>query len=215
MDKKVRALRELSEEAAGCTACHLHLLGSRVVFGEGPAKARVMLVGEQPGDREDIEGRPFVGPAGRLLDRALADAEIDRGTVYLTNGVKHFKFEQRGKRRIHQKPDYGEIAACRPWLERELELIGPRVVVALGATAARSLTGRTVTIGRERGRLSAFGDGARLLITVHPSFILRVPDEDAKEQEYRRFVTDLGMAKTALDGKDEAPRAAARQHSLL
>jgi len=203
--QRERALRALREEAAGCTACPLHLLGSRVVFGDGPADATTMLVGEQPGDQEDLAGRPFVGPAGQVLDRALREAGIDRASVYVTNAVKHFKFVQRGKRRLHQKPDTGEIEACKFWNLRELELIRPRIVVALGGTAAQSLLGKQVTIGRERGHLRAWGDGAQLLVTVHPSFILRVPEKAAKEHEYRRFVTDLAIVKEAM-GKGDVAR---------
>jgi uracil-DNA glycosylase family protein len=190
----------LRDHALACTRCDLHRLGSRVVFGEGPTDASVALVGEAPGDQEDVQGRPFVGPAGRLLDRALGEAGIERGAVYLTNAVKHFKFQLRGKRRLHQKPDYDEIEACRPWLGQELELLRPAIVVALGATAARGLTGRTVTIGRERGRLRSWGDGSRLLITVHPSFILRVPEAAAQRHEYARLVADLGVVRGAMTG---------------
>jgi uracil-DNA glycosylase len=192
------AWARLRSEALACTRCDLHRLGSRVVFGEGSIDAALMLVGEQPGDQEDIQGRPFVGPAGQLLDQALRDAGIDRGAVYVTNAVKHFKFQVRGKRRLHQKPDYDEIGACQLWLRQELELVRPKVAVALGATAARGLTGRTVTIGRERGRLRPWGDGSRLLITVHPSFILRVPEPAAKKQEYARFVADLDIVREAM-----------------
>jgi len=152
-----------------------------------------MLVGEQPGDREDLEGRPFVGPAGRLLDRALAEAGLRRDGLYVTNAVKHFKNEPRGKRRIHKKPADAEIEACHPWLERELELVAPRLVVALGATAARALLGTATAIERNRGRLLPLRDGAQLLVTVHPSFLLRVPDK-YKAEAYRRFVDDLKVA---------------------
>jgi DNA polymerase len=156
-----------------------------------------MLVGEQPGDQEDIAGRPFVGPAGKLLDRALAEAGIDRSVLYVTNAVKHFKFEPRGKRRLHKKPNDAEIDACLRWLERELELIAPKVVIALGATAARALLGRATPIGVNRGKLLDFSENAKLLITVHPSFLLRVPEE-YKPQEYKNFVEDLKVVARLL-----------------
>ena len=153
----------------------------------------MLFVGEQPGDQEDRQGRPFVGPAGQLFDRALVEAGIDRRQVYVTNAVKHFKFELRGKRRIHQKPDYKEVLACRPWLLGELAAVAPPVVVALGATAAQSLMGRTVTIGKERGRFQPYPPDRHLFVTVHPSFLLRLPDERAQALEYRRFVEELQM----------------------
>ena len=179
----------LRDEAKGCTRCHLYRFGTQTVFGEGSLDARIMFVGEQPGDREDLAGRPFVGPAGQLFDRALGDAGIERGATYVTNAVKHFKFERRGKRRIHSKPDGGEIDACRWWLEQERLLLRPPVTVALGATAARSLFGKTVTIGRMRGQAHRLGDGGEAWVTVHPSFLLRVRDD--REAEYARFVEDL------------------------
>jgi DNA polymerase len=157
-----------------------------------------MLVGEQPGDQEDLQGHPFVGPAGNVLDRALARAGIDRGAAYLTNAVKHFKFEPRGKRRIHQRPDAGEIEHCRWWLDLERELVRPKLVVALGATAVRGLRGPSGPIGTLRGRLLPFGDDSRLLVTVHPSYLLRLPDRDRQRDEYRRFVADLTLAKEAV-----------------
>jgi DNA polymerase len=157
-----------------------------------------MFVGEQPGDQEDLAGKPFVGPAGQVFDKAIGEAGIDRSTVYVTNAVKHFKFEQRGKRRIHQKPDAGEITACRWWVEQESLLVKPKVTVALGATAARSLLGKTVTIGRERGRPIELADGGTGWITIHPSFLLRLPDRDRAEEEYAMFVEDLkGAARLA------------------
>jgi DNA polymerase len=183
------AWEAVREEAMGCTRCHLYKCGTQTVFGEGPLDARIMFVGEQPGDQEDLAGKPFVGPAGQLLDRALVEAGVDRFTTYVTNAVKHFKFEQRGKRRIHQKPDAPEIAACRWWIEQERSLIRPPVTVALGATAARSLFGKTVTIGAMRGRPHEALDGGEAWVTVHPSFLLRVRDN--KEEEYARFVEDL------------------------
>ena len=159
-----------------------------------------MLVGEQPGDQEDLAGRPFVGPAGRLLDRALADAGIERGKVYVTNAVKHFKYEPRGKRRIHKKPADAEIEACHQWLEREIELVAPQLIVALGATAARALTGRATPVERNRGKLMEFSAGTRLLISVHPSMLLRIPDE-YKAAAYRRFVQDLKLAARFVNGE--------------
>lgn len=186
-------LPALREAAMACKACPLWQPATQTVFGEGPAKARIMLVGEQPGDVEDLKGRPFVGPAGQLLDRALAEAGIDRTAVYVTNAVKHFKFVPRGKRRIHQKPNSMEIQACKPWLEQELGLVEPTLVVALGATAAQSLFGRAVPIGKSRGRLIDL-DGRKALVTVHPSYLLRLPDEEAKHREYAAFVKDLKLA---------------------
>ena len=185
------SMAELKQQALDCRNCHLWANATQTVFGEGPADAAILFVGEQPGDQEDLKGRPFVGPAGQLFDRALAEAGIDRGAVYVTNAVKHFKFEPRGKRRIHQKPDYKEVLACRPWLERELATVSAPTVVALGATAAQSLTGRTVTIGKERGRFQPYPPDRHLFVTVHPSYLLRVPDADAQAAEYRRFVAEL------------------------
>ena len=192
-------LSALRKEAASCMRCGLYKPATQTVFGEGPAHAAFVLVGEAPGDREDIVGKPFVGPAGAVLDRALADAGIDRAKVYVTNAVKHFKFEPRGKRRLHARPNAGEIQACRWWLERELEAIKPKFAVALGATAAQALTGHAVTIGRSRGREIQLL-GVRGLITVHPSYILRIEDEAAKEAEYKRFVAELRLART-LEGR--------------
>ena len=191
-------LDDLAEAAKQCTACPLHLTGTQTVFGAGPKRARVMFVGEQPGDQEDLQGRPFVGPAGQMFDRALAEARIDRARVYVTNAVKHFKFEPRGKRRIHKKPDSSEIEACGWWLDNELGLLRPRLTVALGATAARALTGQDVTIARSRGRLMRLRDGVEGFITVHPSFLLRLPDAAAKEREYARFVADLKLVAQHL-----------------
>ena len=188
----------LRDEAMGCTRCDLYRSATQTAFGEGPVDARLMFVGEQPGDQEDLAGRPFVGPAGQLFDRALAAAGIDRARVYVTNAVKHFKFEPRGKRRIHAKPDGGEIAACRWWIEHERKLIRPAMTVAMGATAARSLLGRVVTIGRERGRPIALAEGGAGWITVHPSYLLRMPDRAVAEVEFGKFVADLkGAAKAA------------------
>jgi uracil-DNA glycosylase len=183
-------LEKLREAAVGCTACPLHETATQTVFGEGSAKADVVFVGEQPGDQEDLQGRPFVGPAGKLFDKALEDAGIDRSQVYVTNVVKHFKWQARGKRRIHQKPNWSEIAACRPWLEAELEVIQPRVLVCLGATAAQALLGRDFRVSRQRGELVESDLAANVIATVHPSSILRA-DEETREHEYRELVRDL------------------------
>ena len=193
-----QSLSTLRKEAAHCTRCDLYRHATQTVFGEGPAEARIVLVGEQPGDSEDLAGKPFVGPAGKLLDRALEEAGIARDKVYVTNAVKHFKFEPRGKRRIHQKPNHDEIEICRWWLDQELHLIKPKITVALGATAARALTGYDVTIARSRGRLTAMREGIEGFITVHPSFLLRLPDEASKAREYARFVDDLKLVARHL-----------------
>jgi uracil-DNA glycosylase len=186
-------LGELSREAAHCRACPLWRNATQTVFGDGPGDARIMLVGEQPGDREDLTGEPFVGPAGKILDRALAEAGIDRSRIYVTNAVKHFKFEPRGKRRIHKKPSEMEIDACHRWLEGELAALSPEITVALGATAARALLGRATAIGANRGKIVDWGSDRKLLITVHPSFLLRAPPE-YRDEEYARFVADLRLA---------------------
>ena len=184
-------LQEAMHEASDCRRCHLYEPATQTVFGEGPAHAKVLFVGEQPGDQEDVIGRPFVGPAGQVMDRAMEEAGIDRRTVYITNAVKHFKFEPRGKRRIHKTPEAAEIQACRFWLDVEMVRLRPNLVVAMGGSAARAVLGRAVTITRERGRPVETPDGHTAFVTVHPSFILRVPDADAKEREYRAFVADL------------------------
>ena len=189
------AWREERSTAEGCTRCHLFRFATQTVFGEGPTGAPIMLVGEQPGDREDLSGRPFVGPAGQLLDRALEEAGLDRGRLYITNAVKHFKFVQRGKRRLHSKPDAGEIDACRWWLDRERALVRPDLVVAMGATAIRSLFGKILTIGRMRGEMQILAGGERALVTVHPSYLLRIRESDRAKDEYRRFVADLVQAR--------------------
>ena len=188
-DNALAAWEAVRQEAKGCTRCHLYKCGTQTVFGEGPVDARIMFVGEQPGDQEDFAGKPFVGPAGQLFDRALGDAGVDRTATYVTNAVKHFKFVQRGKRRIHDKPVAAEIEACRWWLEQERTLIRPPITVALGATAARSLFGKTVTISKMRGQPQHAYDGGEAWVTVHPSFLLRVRDN--REEEYARFVEDL------------------------
>ena len=191
-------LDTVREVAKDCKACHLYKRGTQTVFGEGPKRAEVMLVGEQPGDAEDVAGHPFVGPAGRLLDKALEDAGIDRSLVYVTNVVKHFKWEPRGKRRIHAKPNAAEIGACRPWLDTEIALVRPRVLVCLGATAAQALLGRTFKVSKQRGEFVPSSLAPLVTATVHPSSILRAPDEDARREEMRRFVDDLRKVSGAL-----------------
>lgn len=185
---------------AACTRCPLYKNATQVVPGEGPARARIMMVGEQPGDQEDRAGKPFVGPAGRLLDRAIHESGLDRTTIFVTNAVKHFKFEQRGKRRLHKRPDAYEIERCRFWLEHERALVKPELIIALGATAARSLMHKTVTISKFRGEILDLPEGPRGLMTIHPSWLLRMNDEAQKEAEYRRFVADLKLARKALPG---------------
>ena len=192
------SLEALREEAADCRACPLWKDATQTVFGEGPQRARIMLVGEQPGDKEDLAGKPFVGPAGQMLDRALEEAGIDRNKVYVTNAVKHFKFVPRGKIRLHQKPNTPEIKACRQWYERELAAIKPDLVVAMGATAAQSVFGKITPINKNRGRLIDLDEGIKALVTVHPSYLLRLPDEEAKAREYQRFVEDLKIAAGVL-----------------
>jgi DNA polymerase len=189
--------------ARGCKACDLYTRGTQTVFGEGPSTAEIMLVGEQPGDAEDVAGHPFVGPAGRLLDKALADAGIDRSLVYVTNVVKHFKWEPRGKRRIHSKPNAAEISACRPWLETEIALVKPRVLVCLGATAAQALLGKTFKVSRQRGEFVPSPLAPVVTATIHPSSILRAPDDETRREEMRRFVADLRKA-AAGRGQREA-----------
>lgn len=192
-------LRKLQRAAADCTACDLYGPATQTVFGEGSAGARVMLVGEQPGDKEDRAGHPFVGPAGRILDEALASAGIDRGEAYVTNVVKHFKFTRKGKARIHQKPNAGEQAACRPWLEAELAAVEPEVVVLLGATAAQSLLGRQFRVSVQRGQFVDWAYDPRVLATVHPSSILRAPEDADRRALMDGFVADLKVAARALD----------------
>jgi len=184
-------LADVRSEAAACTRCPLYLVGAQTVFGEGPARAPVMLVGEQPGDKEDLKGRPFVGPAGGMLDKALAAADVDRSKVYVTNAVKHFKNVPRGKRRIHQKPNAGEIDRCKWWLDLELQIVKPKIVVAMGATAVRSLMGRPMGIEETRGQPLPFGDGQSLLVTIHPSLLLRLRESSDRAREFDRFVSDL------------------------
>jgi uracil-DNA glycosylase family protein len=191
-------LETVRDVASGCKACDLYKRGTQTVFGEGPKRARIMLVGEQPGDAEDIAGHPFVGPAGKLLDRALEEADIDRRIVYVTNVVKHFKWEPRGKRRIHAKPNAGEISACRPWLETEIALVKPRVLVCLGATAAQALLGKSFKVSKQRGEFVDSSLAPLVTATVHPSSILRAPDDEARREEMQRFVSDLKKVAAAL-----------------
>lgn len=185
------SLDELRKAARNCKNCDLWKLGTQTVFGEGAPNAKIMLVGEQPGNQEDLEGKPFVGPAGKLLDAALAEAGIDRTKVYVTNAVKHFKWEPRGKRRIHKKPNAAEIAACRPWLDAEIAAIKPKVIVCLGATAAQALLDRDFRVTQRRGELLKSPLAPYVMATVHPSSILRAPDEQARHEEMRRFIADL------------------------
>ena len=185
----------LLKDARKCTRCELYKCATQTVFGEGPLDAPIMFVGEQPGDQEDLAGRPFVGPAGELFNAALEKAGIDRAHVYVTNAVKHFKFVQRGKKRIHSKPDTGEITACRWWIEQERELLRPPLTVALGATAARSLTGKALTISRVRDAPLTLADGSECWVTVHPSFLLRIPEQERRHEERRQFVRDLKRIK--------------------
>ena len=191
-------LKALREAAAGCTACPLYRNATQTVFGEGARRSALVLVGEQPGDKEDREGRPFVGPAGGLLDRALAEAGIDRKGAYVTNAVKHFKWEPRGKRRLHKKPSGCEIAACRPWLEAELGVISPAVLICLGATAAQSILGREIRVLRDRGKFMESEFCKKTLVTVHPSSLLRAPDEETRARDYAQFVEDLRLAARQL-----------------
>jgi DNA polymerase len=192
-------LPRLREAASGCTACHLYKGATQTVFGEGSRQAKVMFVGEQPGDREDIEGHPFVGPAGKLLDRALEEVGIARSAAYLTNVVKHFKYEQRGKRRIHQRPNAEEIAACRPWLDAEIAVVKPRVLVCLGATAAKTLLGQSFRVTKQRRELIESELAPFATATVHPSSILRAPNDEARRRAYADFVEDLRVIAEVLD----------------
>jgi uracil-DNA glycosylase family protein len=191
-------LDDLVEAAKECTACPLHLTGTQTVFGAGRKRARVMFVGEQPGDQEDRAGAPFVGPAGKMLDRALADAGVERGDAYVTNAVKHFKWVPRGKRRIHSKPSAMEIQACHPWLEEEIRVVAPEVIVCLGATAAQALLGKSFRVTKQRGAFVKSNLAPYVLATVHPSSLLRAPDEATRREEYARFVADLKLVAKAL-----------------
>jgi len=190
----IKTLAQLRAAEAECTRCPLYRNATQVVPGEGPLHPKVMLVGEQPGDKEDLAGKPFVGPAGKILDLALADAGIPRQQTFVTNAVKHFKFEMRGKRRLHKRPNAGEIERCKWWNDLERLIVKPQVVVALGATAARSLLGRAVTITKVRGAPIDLEDGSRLVVTIHPSALLRIDDEADKREKYQEFVRDLKVA---------------------
>ena len=193
-----RSLGKVRAAAKSCRNCDLWKHATQTVFGEGPGRAQLMLVGEQPGNDEDLKGRPFVGPAGKLLDRALEDAGIDRTTVYVTNIVKHFKWEPRGKRRIHKKPRQSEINACRPWIDDELAIVKPKALVCMGSTAAQALIGKTFRVTADRGKVVPSPLAPVVLATVHPSSILRAPDEETRHEEYRRFVADLKVAARHL-----------------
>jgi DNA polymerase len=192
-------LAKVAAEARACTRCPLYRNATQTVFGEGAVGARLMLVGEQPGDQEDLAGKPFVGPAGKMLDKALADAGVDRADVYVTNVVKHFKNEPRGKRRLHKKPNRSEVEVCKVWLDQEIVLVHPEFVLAMGVTAASSLVGKAVTLSKLRGKEIAFADGQRGMVTLHPSSILRTPDEMGRRQAYAGLVKDLKLARKAVD----------------
>jgi uracil-DNA glycosylase len=192
-------LPSLREAARDCKACDLWKIGTQTVFGDGGRRARIIFVGEQPGHEEDLSGKPFVGPAGRLLDQALEEAGIDRSQTYVTNVVKHFKWEPRGKRRIHAKPNAAEIAACRPWLEAEISLIQPEVIVCLGATSAQALLGKQFRVSRSRGEFVKSSLAPRVMATVHPSSILRAPDDETRRVERQRFIDDLKKIKLIHD----------------
>ena len=194
-----RSVEELRAAAESCQGCDLYRNATQTVFGEGPESAKVMLVGEQPGDAEDRAGHPFVGPAGRLLDKALTEAGIPRDQTYVSNAVKHFKFIWRGKRRLHQKPSVREVAACRPWLEAEIEAVHPKVVVCMGATAAQSVLGRPVPIMKERGKFIESKTGPAIFITIHPSSILRQQEDADREREYRAFAAEMKLLARKLE----------------
>jgi uracil-DNA glycosylase len=193
-----RTLKALRNAARSCKGCELYKNATQTVFGEGPSTASVVFIGEQPGDQEDRQGRPFVGPAGRLLDKALADARIPRDQVYVTNAVKHFKWIWRGKRRLHQKPSIRQVMACRPWLEAEVEVLRPKLLVCLGATAARSVLGKAVLITKERGKFLKSDLGPLAVITIHPSAIYRHPQKEEQEKEYRRFASEMKLVQRKL-----------------
>jgi uracil-DNA glycosylase family protein len=193
-----RTLEALRDAARSCQGCELYKNATQTVFGEGPRKANVVFVGEQPGDQEDRQGHPFVGPAGRLLDRALAEAQIPREQAYVTNAVKHFKWIWRGKRRLHQKPAIRQVAACKPWLEAELETLRPKIVVCMGATAAQAVLGRAVPITKERGKFINSESGLPAFITIHPSAIYRHPSKEEQEKEYRRLVAEMKTVQRKL-----------------
>src|SRR5438105_5897986 len=194
----IKTLTQLRAAEAECTRCPLYKDVTQVVSGEGPSHAKFMLVGEQPGDKEDLAGKPFVGPAGRILDQALADAGIPRKETFVTNAVKHFKHEMRGKRRLHKRPNAYEIERCKWWLDQERAIVKPAAIVALGASAGRSLFGRIVTIAKMRGQAFQLADGTAAFVTIHPSWLLRIEDEADKKREYRAFVDDLRQAAKVL-----------------
>jgi len=202
----VTSLRALAQAEASCTRCPLYRDATQAVPGEGPRRAAFMLVGEQPGDKEDLAGKPFVGPAGRILDAALRDAGITRDRAFVTNAIKHFKYEMRGKRRLHKRPSNYEVERCKIWLDAEMRLVKPTTVVALGVTAARALTGRTLTIGKVRGTSLQLANGTTLVVTVHPSSLLRIEDAEERRAAYKSFVADLKAAAAA----NTLPRAKAR-----
>jgi DNA polymerase len=187
----VKTLKGLRAAENACTRCPLYRNATQAVPGDGKVRSPIMMVGEQPGDKEDLAGRPFVGPAGRVLDKAMADAGLDRAAVFITNAVKHFKFEPRGKRRLHKKPNAYEIDRCRWWLDLERKIVKPQLMVALGATAARSISGRPMTVAKVRGRVIDVAADLRMLTTIHPSWLLRMEDQETKQREYQRFVADL------------------------
>jgi uracil-DNA glycosylase len=197
-------LNVLRAASKKCKACPLWRTGTQTVFGEGPAHARIIFVGEQPGDKEDLEGKPFVGPAGRMLDKALLEAGVDRSETYVTNAVKHFKWEPAGKRRLHKRPNSREIAACRPWLVSEIEALQPELIVCLGATAAQSVLQRVVKIGEERGRILDSPYAAKVVVTIHPSSLLRIPEESEKEKAWTAFVRDLRLLAKPNSRRDRS-----------
>jgi DNA polymerase len=202
LQEPITSLRQLAAAEATCTRCPLYRDATQAVPGEGPRHATFMLVGEQPGDKEDLAGKPFVGPAGRVLDQALQDAGIAREETFVTNAVKHFKHEMRGKRRLHKRPNNYEIERCKIWLDDERRLAQPAAIIALGVTAARSLTGKTLIIGKVRGNPLALADGTKLFVTMHPSALLRIQDQDEKETAYLQFVADLKHAAAVVARKD-------------
>jgi uracil-DNA glycosylase family protein len=213
VEDKTAAIERLRKEAASCRACRLWKNATQTVFGEGPVDSDILFVGEQPGDREDRAGRPFVGPAGLMFDRALDEAGVDRKRAYVTNAVKHFKFEPRGKLRLHKKPNAGEIDACRRWLFAEIHTLQPRMVVALGATAAQGLVGRPVAIGANRGKVLEAAEGLRVFVTVHPSSLLRLPDEAARRAAYDVFVADLRVIGGLTARSSKEPSAVGHGHA--
>lgn len=194
---EIKTLKALAAAEAECTRCPLYRGATQVVPGRGPVRAHIMLVGEEPGDQEDRQGLPFVGPAGRLLDEAIAEAGLDRAKLFITNAVKHFKFEMRGKRRLHKRPSTSEIVQCRWWLDLERAIVKPKIVVAMGTSAVRGIYGKMLTITQARGRLIALPDGAQMIVTVHPSFLLRIPEPADRREQYRLFVRDLKLCNSA------------------